>query len=51
MAVNDALCDMGVDELSGLVRQRAVSPLEIVDSLLARIEALDGELHAFVTVA
>lgn len=51
MILNDALCDIGVEELSSLVQSRDISPVEIVDSLLARIEALDGQLHAFVTVA
>jgi aspartyl-tRNA(Asn)/glutamyl-tRNA(Gln) amidotransferase subunit A len=38
-------------ELLALYRERAASPLEVVDAVLARIEALDGVLNAFCLVA
>jgi len=37
-------------ELARLVRTRAVSPVEVVEACLARIERLDPAVHAFVTV-
>jgi aspartyl-tRNA(Asn)/glutamyl-tRNA(Gln) amidotransferase subunit A len=37
-------------ELARLVAARAVSPVEVVDAHLARIEALDGRLRAYITV-
>jgi amidase len=38
-------------ELARLVRERELSPVEIVELFLARIEKLDPTLNAFVTVA
>jgi len=59
------LCDTPAAELSGLLRKRAVSAMEILDSALARVEAVDGRpgtlepgeisaedksrVHAFIT--
>lgn len=37
-------------ELSGLIRKRAISPVEIVQSQLARIRQLDATLHAYALV-
>jgi aspartyl-tRNA(Asn)/glutamyl-tRNA(Gln) amidotransferase subunit A len=37
-------------ELAALVRSREVSPLEIAEAFLARIEAHDPKLNAFITV-
>ncbi len=39
-----------VHELSRLVGAREISPVELTRSYLSRIEALDHELHAFVTL-
>src|SRR5262249_27634522 len=44
------LCFLSLTELSRLVAARAVSPVEIIDSLLARIGALNGTLASYVTV-
>jgi Asp-tRNA(Asn)/Glu-tRNA(Gln) amidotransferase A subunit family amidase len=38
-------------ELAALVRERQLSPVELIDALLARIDALDPALGAFGTVA
>ncbi|MCR5978037.1 amidase [Gordonia jinghuaiqii] len=35
-------------ELAGLIRSRAVSAVEVTEAALARIDALDDRLHAFV---
>jgi aspartyl-tRNA(Asn)/glutamyl-tRNA(Gln) amidotransferase subunit A len=37
-------------ELAALIARRAVSPVELVDAVLARIEASQGVLNAFITV-
>jgi len=38
-------------ELAGLVRQKEVKPLEVLDAVLARLEALNPTLNAFCLVA
>jgi len=40
-----------VTELAQLVRQRKVSPVELVRMYLERIDRWDGRLHAYVTVS
>jgi aspartyl-tRNA(Asn)/glutamyl-tRNA(Gln) amidotransferase subunit A len=40
----------GVADLSAAFTRRALSPVDVVDALLARIEKLDPKLHAFVDV-
>ena len=37
-------------ELAAAIRQRQLSPVEIVDAFLARIEALNPQLNAFLAV-
>ncbi len=37
-------------ELAGLIRARAISPVEVVQAYLRRIDRWDGTLHAYVTV-
>src|SRR5438270_4024687 len=39
-----------IAEASRLIQQRELSPVELVDSCLARIEKLDGQLHSFIRV-
>jgi len=46
----DDLAFLGAAALARLVRARQVSPVDLVDLYLARIERLDGRLHAFITV-
>jgi len=48
--VDDALCDLSVFELSGKIKNRSLSPAEIVEVLLGRIEALNEEYLGFLTV-
>jgi aspartyl-tRNA(Asn)/glutamyl-tRNA(Gln) amidotransferase subunit A len=42
--------ELGAHELLAGYRDRSLSPLEVVDALLERIAALDGELGAFNTL-
>src|SRR6476660_3201334 len=39
-----------IAEAAKLIHQRELSPVELVDSRLARIEKLDGKLHSFIRV-
>jgi aspartyl-tRNA(Asn)/glutamyl-tRNA(Gln) amidotransferase subunit A len=45
------LCDLGLVELARQIESRAVSSTEVVAAALARLERLDGQLNAFITVA
>jgi aspartyl-tRNA(Asn)/glutamyl-tRNA(Gln) amidotransferase subunit A len=47
---NEHLSNLSLAEASELVRARTVSPLELTRACLARIEALDPKLNAFITV-
>src|SRR5918992_5964433 len=44
------LCYMSAGELSRLIQRREVSPVEVIDAHLARIEATDGVLNSFITL-
>ena len=44
------LCYMSAGELSGLIRDRQVSPVEVIDAHLARIEATEPTLNSFITL-
>lgn len=47
---SSGLTSMPAGELAELVRDRKVSPLDVVRAHLERIEALDAQLHAFALV-
>src|SRR5688572_13407837 len=46
----DDLCFLPAVELAARIRARQVSPVEVVDAVLARIEALNPRLNAFAFV-
>src|SRR2546426_6206690 len=50
MSGNDDLCFLSIAELGSLMRARTVSPVEVTEAHLARIERLNPALNAFVTV-
>jgi aspartyl-tRNA(Asn)/glutamyl-tRNA(Gln) amidotransferase subunit A len=50
MMGNDDLCFLSIAELASLMRTRTVSPVEVTEAHLARIERLNPALNAFVTV-
>jgi aspartyl-tRNA(Asn)/glutamyl-tRNA(Gln) amidotransferase subunit A len=41
---------MSATELAGLIRRKKVSPVEVVDAVLARIDKLNPQLNAYVTL-
>src|SRR6185436_18656933 len=43
------LHDLTLTELAVLIETRTVSPVELVDALIRRIERYDAQLHAFIT--
>lgn len=50
MAIDDDLCFLSIAELASLMRARTVSPVEVTEAHLARIERYNQALNAFVTV-
>jgi aspartyl-tRNA(Asn)/glutamyl-tRNA(Gln) amidotransferase subunit A len=48
--VSDAIAYTTIRELGARYRRRELSPAEVTQALLARIEKLDSALHAFVTL-
>ena len=48
--MNEDLCYLSALELGTLLRKRQVSATEIVQAMLARIQALDRHMHAYITV-
>ncbi len=48
---SEDICFKPALELARLVREKALSPVEITDAFLVRIEALDPRLNAYLTVA
>jgi Asp-tRNA(Asn)/Glu-tRNA(Gln) amidotransferase A subunit family amidase len=49
MAADD-LCWIPAHELAGLIRKKTVSPVEVTEAILARIDRLNPRLNAFCTV-
>ena len=49
MTPSDDLCRLDAVALAGLVRTRQVSPVEVVDAVLARMDRLEPQLRAFCT--
>ena len=48
--MNEPLCQLSAHELSLRIRRREVSPVEVAEAHLRRIEALNPRLNAFLTV-
>jgi len=47
---NDSLAFVSVEELSRLIKTKQISPVELIDLFLKRIELLNPKLNAFLTV-
>jgi len=50
-APKNELCFLSIREASQMLRRRKISPVELLDAVLERIERLNPELNAFITVA
>jgi len=50
MSGTETLCDRGVHALAADIRRRELSPVELTDAYLRRIEALNPRLSAYLTV-
>ncbi len=48
--MSDELCKMTVSELAPKIKARKVSPVELTEAVLSRIERLDPKLNAYITV-
>jgi aspartyl-tRNA(Asn)/glutamyl-tRNA(Gln) amidotransferase subunit A len=46
---SNEICQMSAVELAAHIRDQQLSPLEVVDAVLARMERLEPHLHAFCT--
>ena len=46
----DELCLRSLEEVGDLVTQRQVNPVELTEAVLARVERLQPQLNAFITV-
>ena len=49
-AADTSLCFLTIEEAARLIAQRKISPVELIQSFLARIEAVDGALATYITV-
>lgn len=49
MVSDSPLHALTLAQASSLIRQQTITPLQLVQACLSRIEAVDGQLHAFVT--
>jgi Asp-tRNA(Asn)/Glu-tRNA(Gln) amidotransferase A subunit family amidase len=49
--VSKGLTSKSANELAGLIRSRAVSPVEVIESFLQRIDQINPSLNAIVTLA
>ncbi len=47
---SEELCFLSAAELGALIQQRKVSPVEVVEAHLQRIEALEPRLNSFITL-
>ena len=47
---NDDLCWLSAVELARAIKRKKVSPVEVMDAVLARIARLDPTLHAYCTL-
>ncbi|HBY99370.1 MAG TPA: hypothetical protein DEP84_36440 [Chloroflexi bacterium] len=44
------LCLLPITELAAQIQQQVLSPVELTEAYLARIEALDGRVESYLTI-
>lgn len=44
------ICFLSIPQLSGLIKNREVSPVEVTRAILSRIEEIDPKINAFITL-
>ncbi len=49
-AADTSLCFLNIEDAARLISQRKLSPVELIQAFLARIEAVDGALATYITV-
>jgi len=49
-AADTSLCFLTIEDAARLISQRKLSPVELIQAFLARIEAVDGALATYITV-
>ena len=49
-SVSDPIHARSLAEISGLIRRRDVSPVEVTEAVIARVTRIDPDLNAFITV-
>ena len=49
-ATSNELCALSLSAVARLIRERAVSPVEVTESVLKRIDLVDSHINAFITV-
>jgi aspartyl-tRNA(Asn)/glutamyl-tRNA(Gln) amidotransferase subunit A len=47
---NNQLCYLTIIEAAAALRKNDVSPVDLTEATLKRIQAIDSNLHAFITV-
>ena len=50
MAADHEICYLSIAELERAYAARSLSPVEVTEAYLRRIDALDDRLHAYITV-
>src|SRR3712207_8395105 len=48
--MSEELCDLSIQQLAPLLRDRKISPVELTDAHLARIDRLDPTLNTYICV-
>jgi Asp-tRNA(Asn)/Glu-tRNA(Gln) amidotransferase A subunit family amidase len=46
---DESLCYMSATEMAKMIRKKKVSPVEIIESILARIQRLNPKINAYCT--
>lgn len=50
IAFREDICDIPLVDIAARIRSRQVSPVDVTEAVIERIDALNGSLNAFITV-